>query len=121
MTPDFIAAAPGVLSGAYGADQVRVASDGGRTLVRLDDVELYVGCEPPSTPMLLLLDPGQPKPVAYVRPGQRLANGATPKSTSLVTVGGESWMQFSFNIPWEEKHGIVRFVAAARQRFSQNE
>jgi hypothetical protein len=28
-------------------------------------------------------------------------------------IGGESWMQFSFNIPWEERYGITRFVAAA--------
>jgi hypothetical protein len=30
-------------------------------------------------------------------------------------------MQFSFNIPWEEGISIIRFVAAARQRFAQNE
>jgi hypothetical protein len=121
MTPTFIADAVQVVTDTYGASHVRTALDAGRTLVRIDDLELYEGCKPLSTPMLLVLDPGQPKPLAYVRPGQLLANGKTPKSTSPVLVGGESWMQFSFNVPWEEPHGIVRFIAAARQRFGQHE
>ncbi len=121
MTPTFIADAVQVVTNTYGPSHVRTTLEAGRTLVRIDDLELYEGCKPPSTPMLLALDPAQPKPLSYVRPGQLLANGKTPKSTSPVLVGGESWMQFSFNVPWEERHGIVRFIAAARQRFAQHE
>ena len=121
MSPTFIGDAVAKLTKAYGAEHIKVANDNGRTLVRIDEVELYEGCQPPSTPLLLVLDPGQPKPLVYVRPGQLLSNGSAPRSTSVVIVGGESWMQFSFSIPWEERFGIVRFIAAARQRFAQND
>ena len=121
MTPTFIAEAVQVVTNTYGASHVKTANDNGRTLVRIDEVDLYEGCTPRSTPVLLVLDPGQPKPLAYVQSGQLLANGKAPRSTSSVLVGGESWMQFSFNVPWEEQHGIVRFLAAARQRFVQND
>lgn len=121
MTPGFIADAVRVATDTYSADQVRVAIEGTRTLVRINAIELYPTCSPPSTPLLLVFDPAQPKPLPYVQPKQLLANGMTPKSTSIAVVGGESWLQFSFNIPWEERHGIVRFIAAARQRFAQNE
>src|SRR5262249_36202966 len=99
----------------------RIAREGGRALVRLPEVALYPGCQPGKTAMLLVFDPGQAKPIPYVEPGQLLANGKTPKSTSTVMVGGESWMQYSFNIPWAEGASIIRFVAAARQRFAQDE
>ena len=118
MTGDFITVAVREVTATYGADQVVVAQEGGRTLVRINAVELYPTCAPSSTPMMLVLDPGQPKPVVYVQVGQTLANGKSPRSTSVAMVGGESWLQFSFNVPWEEGHGIVRFIAAARQRFS---
>jgi hypothetical protein len=121
MTPTFIAEAVGVVTETYGTDQVRIATEGGKTFVRIDDVELYPTAQPPRTPMMLVFDPGQPKPIPYVQPGQTLANGKAPKSTSVALVGGESWMQYSFNIPWSEEHGIVRFIAAARQRFAQHE
>ena len=120
MSPDFIAKAVGALIATYGPDRVRVASEGARTLVRVDELDLYEGCKPRTTPLMLVLDPSQPKPLPYVQPGQLLRNGNSPRNASSVMVGGESWMQFSFNIPWEEKHGIVRFVAAARQRFYQD-
>ena len=121
MTPGFISGAAALLKSSYSDHQVRTAQDSARTLLRIAEVELYDGCRPRSTAMLLVLDPAQPKPQVYVQPGQLLANGKTPRSTSTVMIGGESWLQFSFNIPWEEKHGITRFIAAARQRFAQNE
>ncbi len=104
----------------YG-DGVRTAREGSRVLARLSEVELPPGCRPQTTPMLLAFDPEQPKPIPYVQPGQLLANGGAPRSTSTQIVGGESWMQFSFNIPWAEGDGIIRFVAAARHRFAQND
>lgn len=120
MTPDFIEQASSVLVATYGAEHVRRASEGPRTLLRIDAVEMPPGCKPEATAMMLVFDPAQPKPLPYVQPGQLLANGKVPTSTSAVVVGGESWMQFSFNIPWEERNGIVRFLAAARQRFAQD-
>lgn len=119
MTPAFITDATRTVVDSFGAEQVQIATEGGRTLLRIAVLELYAGSQPPTTPMLIVLDPNQPKPQAYVQPGQLLANGKAPKSTSIALVGGESWLQFSFNIPWQEQHGIIRFIAAARQRFAQ--
>jgi hypothetical protein len=121
MNTEFIAEAVRDVTARYGADLVMTATESGRTLLRIQEVELGPACQPSSTSMLLVLDPAQPKPVPFVRPGQLLANGKVPRSTSITMVGSEPWMQFSFNIPWEERHGMVRFIAAARQRFAQNE
>lgn len=108
------------LVSVYG-DGVRTAREGCRTLVRVSEVELPAGCRPPATPMLLVFDPGEAKPTPYVQPGQLLANGRAPRSTSTQIVDGESWMQFSFNIPWVEGQSIIRFITAARQRFAQDD
>lgn len=105
---------------AYG-DDVKTAREGSRTLVRVSEIELPPGCQPPRTPLLIVFDPDQPKPIPYVQPGQLLINGRPPRSTSTQIVGGESWMQFSFNIPWDKGHGIIRLIASARQRFAQND
>lgn len=121
MTPEFIASATRSIVDTFGSEQIRVATEGARTLVRISVVELYAGSQAPSTPMLVVFDPDQPKPLVYVQPGQLLANGKAPKSASLALVGGDSWLQFSFNIPWAEQHGITRFIAAARQRFAQDD
>ena len=104
----------------YG-DGVRQAREGSQTLVRINEVELYPTCRPAVTPMLLVFDSAQAKPLVYVQPDQLLANGRVPRNSSTVLVGGESWMQFSFNIPWAEGDSITRFIAAARQRFAQND
>jgi hypothetical protein len=120
VKPETIEQAIRDLISTYG-DGVRIAREGARTLVRLSEVEMPPGCQPQTTSLLLVFDPDQPKPVPYVQPGQLLANGRGPRSASTQMVGGESWMQFSFNIPWAEGQSIMRFVAAARQRFAQNE
>jgi hypothetical protein len=120
VKPETIHQAISDLVSVYG-DGVRTASEGPRILARLNEVEMPPGCRPQMTPMLLVFDPDQPKPVPYVQAGQLLANGRHPRSTSTQIVGGESWMQFSFNIPWTEDQSIMRFVVAARQRFVQNE
>jgi len=108
------------LSTAYG-DSVKVGQDGQRRLIQLDKVELYSGCQPSHTAMLIVLDPGQPKPLVFVTPGQLLSNGRPPKNSSNILIAGQTWMQFSFNIPWLPGDNVMRFVAAARQRFAQNE
>ncbi len=120
MTAEAIEQAIRDLVSVYG-DGVRTAREGSRTLLRVGAVELPPGCRPATTPMLLVFDPDQTKPLPYVQPGQLLANGSAPRSSSNQMVGGEPWMQFSFNIPWTENDGIIRFIAAARQRFAQND
>ncbi len=120
MSPAFIEQAIAALVATYGTDHVHQAIEGSRTLVKVDGVGMPPGCQPAATAMMLAFDPAQPKPIPYVQPGQLLANGKVPTSTSNTIVGGESWMQFSFNIPWEERVGIARFIAAARQRFAQD-
>lgn len=117
MTPTFIADAVDRLTSTYGAEHIRLARDGQRTLVRIDAIELPVSCQPSVVPALLVLDPAQPRPTFYVVPGVLLPNGKAPASTSVQLVGGESWMQFSFSFPWDEARGIASFIAAARQRF----
>lgn len=121
MSPEFITDAVRVVTDTYGSEQVRITKNGTKTLVRIAVVELYETSKPPTTAMLLVFDPATAKPAVYVQPGQLLANGRAPRSTSTVLVGGESWLQFSFNIPWSEQHGVRRFIAAARQRFAQND
>jgi hypothetical protein len=118
MSPESIERALGDLVAIYG-NAVRVASEGPRTLVQIDGVEMPPGCRPATTSMLLVFDSAQPRPVPYVAPGQLLANGGTPRSTSVQVIGGESWMHFSFNIPWTENEGIIQFIGIARQRFAQ--
>ncbi len=117
MSPDFIERAVATLAATY---DVRTSNEGPRRYVRLDAFEMPPGCSPASTRALVVLDPSQPKPLLYVAPGQLLANGTPPRSTSAVLVGGESWLQFSFNLPWEERHGILHFVTGARARFAQH-
>jgi hypothetical protein len=108
------------LASVYG-QSIKVGQDGHRRLVQIERVELYPDCRPPETTMLVVLDPGHPKPQVFVTPGQQLANGRLPKNNSNILIAGQTWMQFSFNIPWSDGDNIMRFIAAARQRFTQNE
>ena len=52
MSPDFIERAVSTLTATYGSDHVRVANEAGRTLVRIDALDLYEGCQPPTTAMM---------------------------------------------------------------------
>ncbi len=108
------------LGSVYG-QTVKVGQEGQRRLLQIERVELYPGCQPPHASMLVVLDPGHPKPQVFVTPGQLLANGRLPKNNSNILIAGQTWMQFSFNIPWSDGDNIMRFIAAARQRFAQNE
>ena len=101
----------------YGS-AVKCRKEGKETLILIPQIELYPGCIPFSTQMLLVFRPSEPKPAVYVSPGQLLSNGRVPRSSSTVLLYGESWMQFSFNIPWTEEENIMRFFGAARRRFS---
>jgi hypothetical protein len=118
MYPDTITGAVNELRERYGTD-VHVAQDGARTLVRINDVPLPPGCQPLVTDLLLVLDPSQAKPLHYVRPGQTLSNGQPVQNSSTVVLAGESWMTFSFNVPYLEGDSLARFATAVRQRFGK--
>ena len=120
MAPQEVERVTSQLSTIYGED-IMLAQDGPRRLIRIANVDLYPECRPAYTAMLIVLDPAQPKPQVFVAPGQLLANGRLPKNSSNILIGGDTWMQFSFNIPWVEGDSVMRFMAAARQRFAQNE
>jgi len=104
----------------YGS-AVKCRKEGQETHILIPNVELYPGCIPFSTQVLLVFRPSEPKPAVYVTPGQLLSNGIVPRSSSTVLLYGESWMQFSFNIPWTEGENIMRFFGGARRRFSLND
>lgn len=120
MRPETITAGVSELKAVYG-DNVLVAVEGSKTLVRINGVELPPGCQPPQTDVLLELDVKQPKPKHYVRPGQTLSNGQPPKNPSNEVVVGESWMTFSYNFPYDDGDPLRRFVGMIRQRFGKYE
>lgn len=103
-------------------EDVQVCSNGSFSLVRITGVDLPKGCKPPSSAVLLLLKPGQPKPEIYVRPGIKLPNGKDPRSTSTVTIEGESWLQFSYQFEYnKDTHSLVQFIESSLRRFAKNE
>ena len=121
MTEDALAAEIAGLKDAYEAVSVAKGS-GGQALIRLHDVALPRGCSPPTTPVLLVLQPGQPRPQIYVKPKIKAPNGADPRSTSVVAVEGEEWLQFSYSFPWDENsHTLMQFVGASLRRFAKLE
>ncbi len=93
----------------------------GHDLLRLTDVLLPQGCQPPSTPVLLLVEPGQSVPKVYVKPGIKLPNGANPDSTTVVNIEGESWLQFSYKLQTEaSNYSWLSLVAAYLGRFAKD-
>jgi hypothetical protein len=102
----------GEVTTAVGASQQR--------LIRISTAPLPKGCTPAETPVLLVIQ--SPKPLIYVKSGIKLPNGRDPRSNSIVQVEGESWMQFSYNFPYDESsHTLVQFVATALNRFKKDE
>jgi hypothetical protein len=120
MRPETITAGIAELKAVYGDDAL-VAVEGSKTFIRIKDVELPPGCQPPQNDFLLELDTNQPKPKHYVRPGQTLGNGQPLKNPSNEGVAGESWMTFSYNFPYDDGDSLCRFVGMIRQRFSKHE
>lgn len=101
---------------------VKVAINGPLTYVRIESVSLPQGCNPESTPVLLVLRPGQPKPEIYVKPGAKLPNGRDPRSTIVVAIEGETWLQFSYQLSWDpNQHSLVQFIEGALRRFAKTE
>lgn len=121
MTDEELTGEIASLKEVYG--EVDVAKvPGGQILVRIHDVTLPRGCSPLSTPVLLALNTGQPRPQIYVKRGIKLSNGVDPRSSSIVAVGSEEWLQFSYSFPWEfGSHTLVQFVGASLQRFAKTE
>jgi hypothetical protein len=101
---------------------VKITENSSATLVRIDSVDLPLGCQPKASPVLMLIKPGQPRPEIYVKSGIRVPNGIVPRSTSDVSIEGESWMQFSYQFSWDgDQHSLVQFIEGALRRFSKNE
>ncbi|HNG37237.1 MAG TPA: hypothetical protein PK068_11760 [Nitrosomonas sp.] len=102
-------------------DSVKVRKNGSATYVQIEPVRLPGGCNPAFTPALLVLS-GQPKPQIYVKPGLTVGNGISPRSTSVVNVEGESWLQFSFNLNWDQnQHTLLQFIEGSIRRFAKHE
>jgi len=121
MTEENLTAEIASLKEAYGDVSVAKGS-GGQTLIRIMDIALPKGCSPLTTWVLLLINPGQPRPQIHVKRGIKLPNGADPRSTSVVAVEGEEWLQFSYSFPWEgSSHTLVQFVEASLGRFAKTE
>lgn len=94
----------------------------GQKLIRIPEVELPKGCSPPNTQLLLVVQSGQPRPQIFVKPGIKVPGGREPRSTSVVQMEGEAWLQFSYSFTWDENtHSLVQFVGAALQRFAKTE
>ena len=97
------------------------AQDGGKTLAKLLEVRFPDGCKPASTAALVALDPQQPKPQLFLKLVPTLSSGRQV-NTNLVTIGGESWFTYSFNLTWDENtHTAVQFVEGQLRRFARNE
>ena len=121
MTEEALKAEIAGLKQDYGAVSV-CKSSGGGTLVRMTEAPLPNGCAPPITPALLVIQAAGGKPALYVKPNIKLPNGASPRSTSVVAIEGEEWLQFSYNVSWDENvHSLVQFVAASLRRFAKLE
>jgi hypothetical protein len=94
----------------------------GQKLIRIRSARLAKGCSPAETPVLLVVRGDQPRPEIYVKPGIRLPNGREPRSTSLMQIEGESWLQFSYSFAYDPNvHTLAQFAAAALTRFKKDE
>lgn len=98
------------------------ATEGPLTLVRLPEVFFPEGCNPGSTPALVVLDPQQPLPKLLLAKTPPLSNGASRRNVNAETFAGEGWFTFSFSQPWDENtHTAVQFVEGRLRRFALNE
>lgn len=120
MTTDALAAEIEELKASYGGLTTATGASG-QTLYRLNAARLPRGCTPAETPVLLVLQEGQ-RPQIYVQTGIRTPNGTVPRSTSEVQFGGETWMQFSYNIAGDPStYTLAQLVEASLRRFAKNE
>lgn len=102
-------------------DTVSMAYEDPVAYVRIQTVFLPRGCSPESTPVLLGLRVNQSRPEIYVQPGIRLPDGQEPRSISIVTILGESWMQYSYQLTYDRQvHSLDQFVEGSVRRFAKN-
>lgn len=120
MTTDMLSAEIKELKATYGG-LTTAAGDAGQTLYRLSSARLPTGCNPPTTAVLVVLQDGQ-VPKIYVKPGIKTPNGTVPRSTSVVQIGGQEWLQFSYNIAGDPStYTLAQLVEASMRRFAKNE
>jgi len=92
------------------------ALDGGRRLVSLPEVDFPKGCRPSMGGALVVLDPNAAKPEMYLSQVPVLPSGGSV-SVGTVSIGGQAWQTFSFNVAWEEgKHNAIQYVEAKLAR-----
>lgn len=114
MTRETITIVEEELKAAY--PTATAATDGSRRLIRLPEVHFPAGCEPEAGGALIVLDPAAPKPEMYLTEVPVLPSG-NRVSIGTVTVAGQSWQTFSFNVTWEEgRHTAIQFVEAKLAR-----
>jgi len=114
MTAENIDRLAGELKASY--QGALVAQDGRVTVVRLPEVGFPQSCSPKSTEALVSLDPGKPKPDFFLKRIPSL-RGAQPQH-GTITVGGESWCTFSYNLRWNENSTAEQFVEGMLRRFA---
>ena len=85
-------------------------TDGGRRLIQLPQVHFPAGCNPETGGALIVLDPAAPKPELHLVQVPTLPSG-NQVSIGTVTLAGQTWQTFSFNVIWEEgRHTAIQFV-----------
>jgi hypothetical protein len=98
----------------------KIARDGEKTLVKLPSVYFPVGCKPEKATALVLIEPTQPQPQLLLQIIPLLPNGGSV-SASPMTIAGEAWFTYSFNLQWDEhRHTAFQFVEGRLRRFSLN-
>ena len=108
MTTETIRLMEEELKAAYPA--ATATTEGGRKLIRLPEVDFPSGCKPERGAALIVLDPNAPKPDMFLNEVPVLPSG-NRVSAGVVTVAGQSWQTFSFNVTWEEGwHTAIQFV-----------
>jgi len=86
------------------------ATDAGRRLIQLPQIHFPAGCNPETGSALVILDPTTPKPDLYLTKVPTLPSG-NQVSIGTLTLAGQTWQSFSFNVTWEEgKHTAIQFV-----------
>lgn len=90
--------------------EATAATDAGRRLIRLPEVHFPAGCKPEIAAALMVLDPNAPKPDLYLNVVPVLRSG-NQVSTGTVTLAGQTWQTFSFNVAWDEgRHTAIQFI-----------
>lgn len=108
MTPETIQRLEGEIKTAY--PDGTSATDAGRRLIRLPEVQFPAGCKPEGGAALVVLDPNAPKPELYLAEVPALPSG-NRVSIGTIVVAGQTWQTFSFNLNWDDAaHTALQFI-----------